>query len=238
VWTRAVTYLHEAGAKAFQRSAAAEAVAYFKQALEASARLPRTHEQLRQELRLLLALGPALQAAQGFGAAEVEQTYARARQLSDEVGEPVEKFQALWGLWLHTLGGQGRFAAGRRLGEELLTIAERERDPALLLEAHHAMTASTLWNGDPIASRGHGEQGMALYDPDQHRTLAFAYGGHDAGVCCRMHSGVALSVLGYPAAALERCRTGVTLARHLAHPGSIANALPFTAIVHQLRGEF
>jgi adenylate cyclase len=52
-----------------------------------------------------------------------------------------------------------------------------------------------------------------------------------------MHSGLALWILGYPAASMERCRAGLTLARDLAHVGSIVNALPFTAIVHQLRGD-
>jgi predicted ATPase len=78
---------------------------------------------------------------------------------------------------------------------------------------------------------------MALYDRDQHRSLAFLYGGHDPGVCCRMHSSLALWLLGYPAASLERSRSGRALAQDLAHPGSIANALPFAGIVHQLRGD-
>jgi predicted ATPase len=78
---------------------------------------------------------------------------------------------------------------------------------------------------------------MALYDREQHRSLAFLYGGHDPGVCCRMHSGLALWLLGYPMAALERSRAGLALARDLSHPGSIANALPFISIVQLLRGD-
>jgi hypothetical protein len=237
-WEQAVTYLYEAGTKAFRRSAVVEAAAYFAQAVEiAGARLPDTPARRRQELRLLLALGPALQMSKGFGAPDVERTYSRARQLCEEVGEPVEMYQALWGLWLYNFGGRARFAAGRRLAEELVMLAEQIGDRALRLEAHHAMGPSTLWNGDPGAARVHGEQGMALYDPEQHRSLAFAYGGHDPGVCCRMHSGLSLWILGYPTASMERCRAGLTLARDLAHVGSIVNALPLAAIVHQLRGE-
>jgi predicted ATPase len=78
---------------------------------------------------------------------------------------------------------------------------------------------------------------MALYDRDQHRSLAFLYGGHDPGVCCRMHSSVALWLLGYPAAALERGRSGLALAQDLAHPGSMANALAFAGIVYQVLGD-
>ena len=52
-----------------------------------------------------------------------------------------------------------------------------------------------------------------------------------------MHSALALWMLGYPRAALDRGRRGMTLARDLAHPLSIANALPFLGAVQQLRGE-
>ncbi len=237
VWEQAVSYLLEAGTKAFRRSAVVEAVAYLTQALDVAARLSETPARRRQELRVLLALGPAFQMSKGFGAPDVERTYSRAQRLCEEVGEPIEMYQALWGLWLHTMAGRGGFAAGRLLAEELVALAERIGDRALRLEAHHAMAPSTLWNGDPEASRIHGEQGMALYDPEQHRSLAFAYGGHDPGVCCRMHSGLALWILGYPTASMERCRAGLTLARDLAHVSSIVNALPFAAIVHQLRGD-
>jgi hypothetical protein len=52
---------HEAGARAFRRSTNIEAIAYFRQGLELVGRLSPGSEQMRQELRLLLALGPALQ---------------------------------------------------------------------------------------------------------------------------------------------------------------------------------
>ena len=43
-WEKAVTYLRQAGAKAFARSANREAVAYFEQALTALTHLPETRE--------------------------------------------------------------------------------------------------------------------------------------------------------------------------------------------------
>lgn len=52
----------------------------------------------RRELDLQTALGPALMAAKGFAALEVEQTYARARTLCQQVGDTPQLFQALWGL--------------------------------------------------------------------------------------------------------------------------------------------
>src|SRR5262249_50555280 len=60
VWDRAVSYLREAGTKAFKRSSYAEAIAYLNQGLELIGKLPAGRERQREELRLLLALGPAL----------------------------------------------------------------------------------------------------------------------------------------------------------------------------------
>src|SRR2546425_4447372 len=235
--SKAVPYLYEAGTRAVQRSANGEAVTYLRQGLDLVAKLPRDRDQMRLELRLLLALGPSLQQMYGFGNPDVEVTYMRARELCEQVGEPAELFQSLWGLWLYAAGGKAGFNEGRRIAEELLSLAERLDDRVLLLEARDALSPTTLWMGEPVAACRHSEQGMALYDQEQHRSLAFHYGGHDPGVCCHMHSALALWMLGYPAAALERGRVGVTLARALAHPSSLANALPFLGVVRQLRGE-
>src|SRR5262249_39429780 len=86
-------------------------------------------------------------------------------------------------------------------------------------------------------TRTHGEQGMALYDREQHQSLAFLFGNHDAGVCCHMHSAMALWFLGYPQKALDRSRTGIAMASELSHIGTVVNELPFAGIVHQLRRE-
>ena len=118
---------------------------------------------------------------QGYAAS---QNYARARQLAAEVGAPVQQFQALWGIWLVA---SHRASAGTalELGGELLALAERLNDPALLLEGHHALWPVLVWLGSADAARRHLDQGMALYDRARHQSHAFVYGGHDPGVCCR-----------------------------------------------------
>ena len=59
-WGKAVTYLRQAGAKAFARSANREAVAYFEQALASLAHLPETRETLEQAIDLRFDLRNAL----------------------------------------------------------------------------------------------------------------------------------------------------------------------------------
>ena len=233
---KAVGYWTLAGEWAVKRDANAEATRHFRRALELLEKQPETAERSEAELKVLTKLGPALQQTRGFGAPEVETAYLRARELCKQLGEPVELFQALWGLWLNSVGRQ-RWDMARPIADELLTVAQRLDDRALLLEAHHAMCPTTLWVGDPQEARTHGEQGMALYDREQHQSLAFLFGNHDPGVCCSMHSAMALWFLGYSQKAVERSRTGIAMARELSHIGTLVNELPLAGIIHQLRRE-
>jgi predicted ATPase len=87
------------------------------------------------------------------------------------------------------------------------------------------------------AARGHLAQGMALYDPQQHRAHAFLYGGHDPGLCCQSYTAWTLWALGYPDQALQSSDKALTLARELAYPASLAGALNSAAVLHQFRRE-
>jgi predicted ATPase len=233
---KAVGYWTLAGEWAVKRDANAEATRHFRRALELLEKQPEAPERSEAELKVLTKLGPALHSIRGFGAPEVETAYLRARELCEQLGKPVELFQALWGLWVNRVGRE-QWDMARPIADELLTFAQRLGDRALLLEAHHAMCPTMLWVGEPQGTRTHGEQGMALYDREQHETLAFLFGNHDPGVCCTMHSAMALWFLGYSQKAVERSRTGIAMARELSHTGTLVGELPFAGIIHQLRRE-
>ena len=106
------------------------------------------------------------------------------------------------------LSAPGGAATARELGEQCLSLAQRLGDPALLLEAHYALGASRFSLGELSQAQAHFEQGIALYDPQQHRSLAFHYGNLDPGVICRAYAGVTLWWLGYPDQALQRSQRG------------------------------
>jgi predicted ATPase/class 3 adenylate cyclase len=236
LWDKAVTYLREAGTKAFMRSANADAVAYFTRGLEVVEMLPASTEGERQELALLLALGPALQSTKGFGAPEIEPVYLRARELCQQLGETSQLFPVLWGLWLLYLQ-RAELQTARDLAMQLFSLAQHLRDPALLLEAHHALWATSFFLGELSLAKAHSEHGIDLYDSQQHRVLAFLYGGHDPGVCCRDFGALALWLLGYPDQALKRSRDALALAEELSHPLTLAEALGYAAWLHEFRRE-
>ena len=236
LWGKAVDYLHQAGKKAAIRSANREAVEYFQQALNAQEHLPDGREMLEQAIDIRIDLGPALHATKGPGAPDVGETYTKARELCQRVGETPKLFPVLWGLSrVHNFRGELQLA--RDLGEELFAMAQRVQDPALVLEAHHTLWAILFSLGELAAAQMHAEQGIASYNQQQHSHLAFLYGGHDPGVCCRTHAARQLWLLGYPEQALQRCQEALDLAWELSHLYSLASALVWVAWVHQQCGE-
>jgi class 3 adenylate cyclase/predicted ATPase len=236
LWEKAVEYLHQSGKKASSRSAIPEAIAYFEQALDALMRLPEAHRTIEIAINIRIDLGPALIATKGFQSREVENNYTRARVLCEQFGETPLLFPVVWGL-ARSHDARGELRLGRKLGEQLLSVAQRVQEPALLLEAHHESWANLSLLGELRSARTHIDQGFALYDLQKHRHHAFLYGGHDPGVCCAYHAADVLWLLGYPEKALQKSHDSLALARELSHPSTLSNALAFAAWFHQHRGE-
>ena len=231
----AIGYWQKAGQRAIERSANLEAVGHLTTGLDLLKTLPDTPERTQQELTLHTALGVSLRATKGFGAPEVGQVYARARELCQQVEETPQLVPVLRGLWeFYEL--QGELQTARELAEQLLTLAQRVQEEELLLVAHSVLGDTLIWLGEFASARAHLEQGMALYHPQQYRSHAFLY-GYDSGVHCLSFGAWALWYLGYPDQALRRIHDALTLAQEVAHPFSVAFALAFAAWLHQLRRE-
>jgi TOMM system kinase/cyclase fusion protein len=232
---QAILYWQQAGQKAVARSANVEAISHLTKGLELLKTLPDTPERTQHELTLHLTLGVPLAVIKGCPSPEVERAYSRALELCRQMGETPELFPIVGGLWQFYLV-RAEHQTARQLGEQLLSLAQSVGDPALLVEAHRALGEALLNLGELIPAREHFEQGIALYDPQQHRSLAFLY-GFDPGVFCLSFAAWALWSLGYPDQALKRSHEALALARERAHPHSLAAAFYFAAIVHQFRRE-
>jgi len=230
---QAVTYWQRAGTRALQRSANAEAIAHCRAGLELLPTLPQTPARLQHELALQITLGPALIATKGHAALEVEHTYTRARELCQQVGETPHLFRVLRGLWL-SCNARAANQTARELGEQCLRWAQHVQDPALLLEAHRPLGITLFCLGEVASARAHLEQGIALYDPQQHRSHASLY-GIDPGMACCAYAAWTLWLLGYAGQALQRSQEAILLAQE--HLLSLAQALSWTAWLHQLRRE-
>ena len=207
-YDQAVAYWQRAGQRALERSAYVEATSHLTTGLEVLTHLPDTSERHRHELELQLTLALALHASKGQAAPEVEQAYARARELCGQVDDTPQLFRALLGLY-RFYGGRIQLQTSRELTEQLYSLAQRAQDPDLLLEAHMARGTIALLLGEHMTARRHLEQAIALYDVQHHRSHALRY-GVDPGVISLSRMSWVLWLLGYPDQAL--CRSQETLA--------------------------
>ncbi len=232
---KAVEYLHLAGQQAVQRSANMEAIQHLTTALELLKTLPDTRERAQRELTLQLTLGVPLQATRGVSSPEVQATYTRARELCQQVGETRQLFPVLFGLRTFHLV-RGELLAARELGEQLLDLAQKEQDPAWLVEAYRAVGSILCLLGEFSAAWAHLEQGLTLYDPQRHHSSEFLY-GMEPEVFGLSYAAWVLWHLGYPDQALEKSKTALTLAQERSYPFSLAATRVFAAMLHQLRRE-
>jgi len=232
---KAVEYLHLAGHQAVQRSAYVEAITHLTTALELLTTLPDTRERAQHELTLHVTLGYPLLVTRNVASPEVKATYTRARELCQQVGETRQLFPVLYGLWTFHLV-RGELLTARELGEQLLGLAQREQDQALLMEAYWALGVSLFYLGEFGAAQAYLEQGMTLYDAQRHRSHMFLY-GIEPGVYGLSYAALVLWHLGYPDQALQKSEAARTLAQELSHPFSVAAARVFAAMSYQLRRE-
>ncbi len=232
---QAIIYWQRAGERAIERSANLEAISHLTKGLEVLKTLPDTPERTQQEMILQTTLGRALIATKGQAAPEVEQAYTRARELCQQVGETPQLFPVLLGLWMFYVN-RGELQTAHELGEHLLSLAQRVQDPALLLQAHRVLGVTLYLLGEFVPARAHLEQCITLYNPQKHRSHGFLY-SFDPGMVGESYVAHILWYLGYPDQALKRSHYAFTLGREVSHPLSLALALDFAAILHQLRRE-
>jgi class 3 adenylate cyclase/predicted ATPase len=229
---QAIPFWQRAGQQALERSANKEAIQHLTKGLDLLGALPESPQRFEQELLLCTTLGPALIATGGFASAEVEKVYARARQLCQRVSEAPQLFHALWGSWVFYVA-RAEHETAWQLGELCLRLGQSARDPALLLEANHALGVTFLGLAQHARGLQHLEQGIALYNPSKSQALAFLY-GQDPGVVCLSHAAWALWFLGYADRAVKRNAEALALARRLSHKHTLVAALDFSAWFNQL----
>jgi predicted ATPase len=233
---QAIGYWQQAGQQAARRAANQEAVRHLSTGLELLATLLETPERIQQELDLRVALASVLTATNGYASPEAEHAYARAWALCQRLGESPQRFPVLYGLCaFYFVGGKPQQA--REQAEEFLRLALRQEDAAPLVVAHRALGMPLYLMGEVAQAREHFAQGVALYDAQQHRMLAFSY-VQDPGVAALVCDAWALWALGYPAQALRRSHAARRLAEELAHPLTLAYAFCHLAMFHQYRRDW
>jgi predicted ATPase len=232
---RSVAFWGKAGRRSAARSATAEAAAQLKKGLDQLALLPDTPERERQELELCSGLAAALMVVKGFAAPETGQTYARARELWEQLGSPSEYLQVPYGQSLYH-AYRGEVDRAQRLDADLLRLSRQRNDSAGLVLGHISSGRNLLHAGMFGPSRSHLEEALALYDPISHRSLIDQTGIHPQNNSQSL-LGIALFCLGFPDQALARSTAATAESRRLAHPPSLALSFALGARLLSIVGD-
>lgn len=227
---KAVSYWKEAGERSKARSAMTEAIAQMRKALDLLSHLPDTRRRQGTETDLQLALGGALIAAKGHASEETGKAYARARYLCESLNDTPNLLKALWGEFVH-YHVRGETDRSHRIAEDLLDLAGRQNDAAILVAGHRAVGDSWLHRGQLALARAHLERGLALYDPAQQRSLTALF-AENARVAMLSFLSLTCGLLGFADQARVQSSDALAEARESSYPISLAFALSVACRLH------
>ena len=220
---KAVVYCQRAGERAWNLSAATEAISHLKQGLALLEKLPDTPERKQRELNLQMSLVMPLQAAKGFAAPEFGTTCDRAYLLSQQVGQTPQLIIILSALGSYYLTS-GQYRIGLKLSQQKCELAQRFQDDLQIALARLGMTANYTLLGEFDQSRDQFEKLLDFYDFRVHPALTRDH-SLDPGVNGLIWAALVLWVQGYPDQAERLSRQAVDLARVLEQPFTLTTAL-------------
>ncbi|MBV8834849.1 MAG: AAA family ATPase [Acidobacteriaceae bacterium] len=228
----AIEWYERAAAHARERYADSEAAGLLRHALGLCASLPQSETTLKQELTLLLGLGPALVTTEGYSAPEVGSTYERALELSRRF-EPRDIFASLGGAWLfHTV--RGDLERGKQFSLEFLTRAQQEADARMLLAGNFFLGTTLFHLGELRASLHHMNEALHMLGAPNDSVLEL-FTGTDLDIFCRAYVAHLTWHCGDEEQSIAQAAEAVAVAKRLRHPFGEAIALDYAAMLHVFR---
>jgi class 3 adenylate cyclase/predicted ATPase len=212
-----------AGRHASRRSAAAEAVSLLRRGLALVPALPDTDRRRETELDLQIELSQALSMNRAWGAPELAEVHARARELASTLNRPRALFSALYGQ-ITDHWARGDLERAQRLATELRGQAEAATDVPMQVMAGIACVYTCFQLGEFAKGRAYVEKALARYDPADRASYAELL-PNDARVQLRVFSALLLTCLGHFDQASLQSGAALEEARRLSHPPTLAWAL-------------
>lgn len=221
---QAIDYFLQAGEAAKARSAMREASNHFRRGLEILRLDHCRGGGDGAELRLLIAVGPVQQALEGLGAESVEATYRRARELAQELGDKKRLFTVMWGQWL-LFNQRGQLKISYPLAHDLLALATEIDDPALKMQAYHALWPVAFFHGHFDRVGDYVAAGTSLYAGLADKSHQLVFGNHDPAPCALTFLSLARWLQGEAAQSGTDFSAAVATAKQLGHPFTLGLVL-------------
>jgi tetratricopeptide (TPR) repeat protein len=232
----AIGWWRRAGELALRRSAFAEAIAHFDKAIGLTEGLADGPDSRLTQLRLQIAKGNALIAAQGHHAHATTAAFARARELAAQLDDPPERFSAYYGVWVGSCT-RAEIAQAQETAEAFLKDATRRPGSPEAGIAHRSYGMTRWFQGDFVGAREHTEQVLTIYDRDRDRELVFKF-GQDYGITAMSFLALVLWPLGEVDRARRIAEEAVSQALQMGHVPTlylVRNVI--TAPLEMIRGD-
>lgn len=173
-------------------------------------------------------------AVRGF-TAEAERLTREALARAGAADDVAQRFPGLRSLaYLHVM--RSDFDAMGVIAREMMEIAEQERDPSLLAEAHLLVGHSRLWSADFQQALDHYARAVEFVDAVRAGHVDFQVGPHPA-VVATVVSALTQWLAGFPETATVTMERAAEVAGELDHPYSVAYALQHASLLHLWQGE-
>jgi DNA-binding winged helix-turn-helix (wHTH) protein/predicted ATPase len=232
---KAIQYLRQAGENAVLRPAHQEAVTLLTKGVELLKTLPDTLDRARQDLLLQMTLGRALMGLKGYAAPEVERTYARALELSRQLGESPQLLPVLFGLLLF-YSMRANLKTALELDTQLQSFVQLHPTPIFLVEVQAASGLLSFLQGDFPSALTSWARSLSLYEPQQASTHLLLY-GQDPSIVVGIFCAFVYWLYGYPEQALRQAHVALTLAQALSHSHTQALTRFWAAALFYVRRE-
>ena len=224
---RAVAYYRRAADVAADMFAHAEAIRLHKEALSIVRGLPEGKDRDSQELTVLEAMAAPLCARFGYSSPELQQTLERSIDLAESLGRLGSKLTSLVALGASRFV-QGRTFDGYQMASRALTVVDPETE--LSGPAHFMAGGAAISLGRPAEGLRHLELATHLASGALLLSIGTRPDVHGTAWAAHAHW-----LLGHDADALSSCNNAIKLARTIDHPYSLAVALAYGAVTHQVR---
>jgi predicted ATPase/class 3 adenylate cyclase len=233
---RAFSFHRRAGAAAASRSANREGIHHFKSALRVLEQLPESNERPTQNLNILLMLAGCQTSAFGWGHTKVARTHKNIKKIYKYVQDTKLTSRSLLALSsAHNVRGEYRQAI--ELGEELSSLGDSLKKPAINYMAEVPLAIIHMMKGDFAVSWDHLKRAEHGYDRDTHLPLV-RLTGYDLRSNASSFTALFHWLMGSPEQASAAARRGVAEADTAQHFDSIVIAHCMLAWVLLMRREF
>ena len=224
---RALAYYRRAADVAAGRFAHAEAIRLHREALSIIAAMPAGRDRDSHELAVLEAMAAPLNARHGYSSPDLQQALERSIALAESLGRKDSTVTGLVALWASQFV-QGRTADGYQTASRALALV----DPGSELsgQAHFAVGGSAVSLGRPAEGLRHLELAAELAGGAVSLSIGTRPDVHGTAWAAHAHW-----LLGHDDEALSACREAIRLARAIDDPYSLAVALAYGSITHQMR---